>query len=81
MGRKAKKSGSGAGMLMLALLLAIVLAQKFGRTGFLVLFLGRVRVAIFDKKKELASFTCSIHSPFGAPSGLSSSPSMLSTNI
>ncbi len=80
MRRKAKTSSSGTGMLILTLLLAIVLAPKGGRTGFLVFFLGYVRAAIFDKKKEQAPFTCSTHSPFAAPSSLSSSPSMLHTN-
>ncbi|MGY6121603.1 hypothetical protein ACW9YQ_14755 (plasmid) [Paraburkholderia strydomiana] len=52
MSRKAKTSSSGTGMLILPLLLAIVLAPKGGRTGFLVFLLGYVPAAIFDKKNE-----------------------------
>ncbi len=51
MGRKAKKSGSGKAMLVVAIVAAIIFAAKGGWTVFLVLMLGCALVAIFGKKK------------------------------
>ncbi|MEW6346124.1 MAG: TerB N-terminal domain-containing protein [Pseudomonadota bacterium] len=81
MGRKAKKSGSGAGTLVVAIVMAIIFAPKGGWTVFLVFVLGCVLVAIFGKKKEQGPATSSNHPPPAAPHGPSSSSSMPPTNI
>jgi len=51
MGRKAKKSSSGAGTLVVAIVMAIIFAPKGGGTVFLVFMLAYVIVAIFADKK------------------------------
>ncbi|ANB73624.1 hypothetical protein AYM40_15610 [Paraburkholderia phytofirmans OLGA172] len=81
MGRKAKKSGSGAGTLVVAIVMAIIFAPKGGWTVFLVFVLGCVLVAIFGKKKEQGPATSSNHPPSAAPHGPTSSSSMPPTNI
>ena len=81
MGRKAKKSGSGEGTLVVAIVMAIIFAPKGGWTVFLVFVLGCVLVAIFSKKKEQAPLATSNSSTPAAPHGPSSSSSMLPTNI
>ena len=81
MGRKAKKSSSGAGTLVVAIVMAIIFAPKGGWTVFLVFVLGCVLVAIFGKKKEQGPATTSNYPPSTAPHGPSSSSSMPPTNI
>ncbi|MFM0716347.1 TerB N-terminal domain-containing protein [Paraburkholderia strydomiana] len=81
MGRKAKKSGSGAGTLVVAIVMAIIFAPKGGWTVFLVFVLGCVLVAIFGKKKEQGLATSSNNPPSAAPHCPSSNSSMLPTNI
>lgn len=81
MGRKVKKSGSGAGALVVAIVMAIIFAPKGGWTVFLVFVLGCVLVAIFGKKKEEGPATASNHPPSAAPHGPSSNSSMPPTNI
>ncbi|WMY11313.1 tellurite resistance TerB family protein [Paraburkholderia phenoliruptrix] len=81
MGRKAKKSGSGAGTLVVANVMAIIFAPKGGWTVFLVFVLGCVLVAIFGKKKEQEPATASNYPPSAAPHGPSSSSSTPPTNI
>ena len=81
MGRKAKKSGSGAGTLLVAIVMAIIFAPKGGWTVFLVFVLGCVLVAIFGKKKEQGPATTTNYPPSAAPHGPSSSSSMPPTNI
>ncbi|MFM0031860.1 TerB N-terminal domain-containing protein [Paraburkholderia madseniana] len=81
MGRKAKKSGSGAGTLVVAIVMAIIFAPKGGWTVFLVFVLGCVLVAIFGKKKEQGPATSSNHPLSAAPHGPSSNSSMPPTNI
>jgi tellurite resistance protein len=78
MGRKAKKSGSGAGMLVVAIVVAIIVAPKGGLTVFLVFVLGCVLVAIFSKKKEPATAANSSESSRAEPNGLNVSVSMTS---
>ncbi|MBB5441584.1 MULTISPECIES: TerB N-terminal domain-containing protein [unclassified Paraburkholderia] len=81
MGRKAKKSGSGAGTLVVAIVMAIIFAPKGGWTVFLVFVLGCVLVAIFGKKKEQGPATTTNYPTSAAPHGPSSSSSMPPTNI
>lgn len=81
MGRKAKKSGSGAGTLVVAIVMAIIFAPKGGWTVFLVFVFGCVLVAIFGKKKEQVPATTSNYPPSAAPHSPSSSSSMPPTNI
>ena len=81
MGRKAKTSGSGAGTLVVAIVMAIIFAPKGGWTVFLVFVLGCVLVAIFSKKKEQAPLTSSNRTPSAVSHGPSSSPAMPPTNI
>lgn len=81
MGRKAKKSGSGAGTLVVAIVMAIIFAPKGGWTVFLVFMLGCVLVAIFGKKKKQAPVASRSPTSSASSHGPSSSPSMPSTNI
>jgi len=81
MGRKAKKSGSGAGTLVVAIVMAIIFAPKGGWTVFLVFVLSCVLVAIFGKKKEQGPATSSNNPPSAAPHGSSSNSSMPPTNL
>lgn len=81
MGRKVKKSGSGAGALVVAIVMAIIFAPKGGWTVFLVFVLGCVLAAIFGKKKEQGPATTSNYPPSATPHGPSSSSSMPPTNI
>jgi hypothetical protein len=81
MGRKAKKSGSGAGTLVVAIVMAIIFAPKGGWRVFLVFVLGCALVAIFSKKKEQAPLTTSNSSASAALRGPSSSSSMPPTNL
>ena len=80
MGRKAKKSGSGAGTLVVAIVMAIIFAPKGGWTVFRVFLLGCVLVAVFGKKKEQAPVISGNHSPSAAPY-ISLSPSMPTTHV
>ncbi|TDY24588.1 hypothetical protein B0G81_5027 [Paraburkholderia sp. BL6665CI2N2] len=76
MGGKARKSGSGAGTLVVAIVMAIIFAPKGGWTVFLVFVLRCVLVAIFGKKKEQEPATGSNQPPSAAPLAPSSSPLM-----
>ncbi|CAB3794481.1 TerB N-terminal domain-containing protein [Paraburkholderia fynbosensis] len=81
MGRKAKKSGSGTGMLVLALLLAIVFAPKGGWTVFLLFLLVSALVAAFSQKKEKSTVSSGKPSRSAEPGDIKSNPPMSPNNI
>jgi len=81
MGRKVKTSGSGAGTLVVVIVMAIIFAPKGGWTVFLVFVLGCVLVAVFSKKKAQHPLTSSNRTSSAASLGPSLSPAMSSTNI
>ncbi|CAM2192096.1 Tellurite resistance protein TerB [Paraburkholderia kururiensis] len=79
MGRKAKKSGSGAGTLVVAIVMAIIFAPKGGWTVFLVFVLCCVLVAMLSSKKKPVTAASSNQNPRAEANGLNASVSMTST--
>ncbi|NPT41008.1 hypothetical protein GNZ12_06680 [Paraburkholderia sp. 1N] len=81
MGRKAKKSGSGTGMLVLGLLPAIVVAPKSAWTVFLLFLLTCALVAAFSQNKEKGTVSDGKPLRSAEPSDIKSNLPMSPNNI
>jgi uncharacterized tellurite resistance protein B-like protein len=79
--RKAKKSGSGAGVTIVALTLVILFAPKGGWTFFFLFLLVCVLIAHFGRKKGVTTVSTAVPSRSEHPSDQRSSVSMTSRNI